>query len=198
MTEWDGSTYLTASAWARDHWTDVQVPYRLHERGFDAGGAPEMSGAFLRFIQARAQHTMLAIEVVPCRHITVDTQGCLDCGVRDEKGNLLYLKGFFEKRVEHFRYPMAAALARLDNDQPVPKTWDPHNKPTYAQTILLLSRHAWDLAGTSLSLNMAYEMFEALALLSLRKLHSRYAVRPIAKVGWVSMSDAQRSAEAMA
>lgn len=186
MTEWDGSSYLTASAWARDHWTDVQVPYRLHERGFDAGGAPEMSGAFLRFIQARATHTTVTELMDVCHHPRLRSMGttwsrvCPDCDGT----------GYAAKRCEVYRYPMAAALHRLVNEPAM----RPH-QPTPAQTILLLSRHAWDLAGTSLSLHMAYEMFEALALLSLRKLHSRYAVRPIAKVGYVSMSEAQRNAE---
>lgn len=190
MTEWDGSTYQTAAAWARDHWTDVQIPYRLHERGFDAGGSPEMSGAFLRFLQARAGHTVVTDLMDVCHHprwtgVTEFTHRivCPDCDGT----------GFSSKRCEVYRYPMAAALARLVHEPPMSK-----NQPTPAQTIVLLARHSWDLAGTSLALGYAYEMMEALGLLALRKLHSRYAVRPIAKVGWVSMSEAQRHAEASA
>lgn len=185
--DWDGSTYQTAAAWARDHWTDVQIPYRLHERGFDAGGSPEMSGAFLRFLQARAGHTVVTDLMDVCHHPRWRSNqlsgACLDCDGT----------GYASKRCEVYRYPMAAALARLVSE-PAQR---PH-QPTPAQTIVLLSRHSWDLAGTSLALGFAYEMFEALALLSLRKLHQRYAVRPIAKVGWVTMSEAQRHAEATA
>lgn len=142
-----------------------------------------MSGAFLRFLQARATHTTVTELMDTCRHprwITSVDRTCPDCDST----------GYAAKRCEVYRYPMAAALARLAHEPPMTK-----NQPTPAQTIVLLSRHSWDLAGTSIALGYAYEMMEALGLLSLRKLHSRYAVRPIAKVGWVSLSEAQRNAE---
>lgn len=151
-----------------------------------------MSGAFLRFLQARATHTTVTELMETCRHPRLPTQRRSD-HFRPEPCPDCDGTGYAPKRCEVYRYPMAAALARLVHE----RSMRPH-QPTPAQTIVLLARHAWDLAGTSLSLGYAYETMEALALLSLRKLHSRYAVRPIAKVGWVSMSEAQRSAEASA
>lgn len=185
-------TYAAAVDWIRPLWGDVLIPYRLHQREFDEGGGPEMTSAFRRLLEARATYTFVGLFKDRCYHPRLFAQSipgafglrqaCPDC---DDTG-------FVTKFGEVYRFPMAAALHRLMSEPAMTA-----NQPTPAQVVVLLSRHAWDLAGTALSLGYAYEMMEALGLLSLRKLERRYAVRPIARVGWVSKSDAQRQAEAM-
>lgn len=180
-------TYAQAVDWIRPLWGDVLIPFRLHQREFDEGGGPEMTSAFRRLLEARATYTFVGPFMDRCWHLRAErsfTRGpsCPDC---DDTG-------FVAKFGERYRYPMAAALHRLMSEPAMTA-----HQPTPAQVVVLLSRHAWDLAGTALSLGYAYEMMEALALLSLRKLERRYAVRPIARVGWVSKSEQQRQAEAM-
>lgn len=183
-------TYAEAVVWVRPLWGDVLIPFRLHQREFDEGGGPEMTAAFIRLLEARASHTFTGPFMDRCRHprfIRESRQYLLSSVCPDCDGT-----GFVAKYGELFKYPMAAALTRLMSEPAMTA-----HQPTPAQIVVLLARHAWDLAGTSLTLGYSYELMEALALLSLRKLERRYAVRPLAKVGWTQKSASQQEAEAV-
>ena len=144
-----------------------------------------MTSAFRRLLEARATYTFVGPFMDRCHHPRMERSirwgpRCPDC---DDSG-------FVAKYGEVYKYPMAAALHRLMSEPAMTA-----HQPTPAQVVVLLSRHAWDLAGTSLALGYAYDTMEALGLLSLRKLERRYAVRPLSKVGWTQKSASQQNAE---
>lgn len=180
------ATLPEAIAYVRERWNDRDMPLRLHDHATGDDGAPRLAARFLRYLDAHAYSTVEADETVACYHPRIraadDPFTCPDCS------------GMGVKTQARTRYlwPMWAALARLAK---VPPVLD--YQPAPVLVVLTLAHCGWDwhIAAERLDLAWHHDGGEAIILLSLRKLADRYAEGPIPRVGWVSKSEAQRSAE---
>lgn len=179
------ASFSEAVDWVRPLWGDVPIPFRLHDRGIADDGAPHMAEVFLRYLDARADDRTVVTYTQDCYHWRLPAgdrlMGCPDC----------HGQGTFPKTVERFRYPMRAALSKLDGVKPLSPL-----QPRPVSIVMALSRRGWSLRSTAQDLGHGEDMMEALGLLALRLLHERYTVAPIPQRGWISgRSDSQRAAE---
>jgi hypothetical protein len=169
----------------RWRWDDRDVPIRLHEHATGDDGAPRLSAPFLRYLTSTAFTVIEADETDLCAHPRLVTHGdpftCIDCG------------GDGVKTVRRARYawPMWAALARLAHEHP-----ERPGVPAPAVIVLAVAASRWDWRTAAVRLRIAHlPDAEAVVLRAFRQLRGRYQERPTPRVGWVSMSDAQRNAE---
>lgn len=180
-------TLPAAIEWCAARWDRQRtVPLRLHESHTTDGelGAPRFTHSFMGALDGRPDQVVTDTRTQACGHpLLAGTQATRDCpecfgvGIKDVRSDL-------------YRYPMTLALSRLARGLP-PRRSYPH--PVVAVTTL--AEHGWDARSAASSLGLGPDMAEAYLLLCIRRLHSRYQEGPIARVGWVDKSDAQRNAE---
>jgi hypothetical protein len=187
----DTATLASGLVWLRKSWDTLPVPpVRIHVREIEDGsrlGAHRFSAPMWRIITGRATDEYDATESVMCGHPRLASCSAFDCP--DCLG-----AGFYEHCVRRYRSPMAAALYRLSN---VPK----RGGIAPIDYILALYVMAWDVhrAAGLLELRPVSEdhaaTIDAMFLLAIRQLHSRFSAGSVARIGWVEKSDAQRNAE---
>lgn len=190
----DTSSLAAAIRWAQSAWSTLpQPPLRLHDRDIEELsqlGSHRFSSPMWRILNSTPWDEEVIDETVTCFHprlfVRDDPKACPDC------------RGDNVTTVTRRRYvsPMAAALARLAK---VPRPSD--GTPSSLILVLALSECDWSVwkAGRLLGLEPVsedhYKTQEAMFLLALRRLHSRYSSGPVPKVGWVSKSESQQRAE---
>jgi hypothetical protein len=179
------ASYAEALEWVRPRWGDVQVPYRLHDRALGDDGAPRLNGVVLRYLDAQANDTDDVTVTANCYHWRLPPgdrlMGCPDCAGM----------GTYDKHVTRYRYPMRAALARLDGERARAPL-----QPRPIAVVLTLARSFWRLELAADALGQATDTMEALAVMSLRLLYGKFAEAPVPTRGWVSgRSQSQRDAE---
>jgi hypothetical protein len=183
----------SALSWLRSAWTTLPVPpVRLHDRDIEDGsqlGSHRFSSPMWRILIGRPTDEYEASESVMCGHPRLPSANVFDCP--DCHGD-----GYYEHRVRRYRSPMSAALHRLSK---MPSPSD--GTPAPMDYILALHSTDWNPYRAAMLLRLQpvsedhWLTIECMFLNAIRQLHSRYSVGPVARVGWVSKSDAQRAAE---
>jgi hypothetical protein len=97
--------------------------------------------------------------------------------------------GYMTKHRDAYLYPMSAALARL---RPV-LAMRPYQPRPYT-VIYAIAMYGWDWRRAADHLMLPAEMFEALALMSFRKLADRYHIGLETRVPWTALSESQQRA----
>jgi hypothetical protein len=184
----------SALSWVRKAWATLPTaPDRIHTRDIEdqsALGSHRFSAAMWRLLTATPYATHESAETVQCNHHRLTTASVFDCV--DCQGS-----GFYEHKVNRYRWPMSAALASLSK-MPRPS----NGSPAPVDTILALAHAGWDpvraapLVGIPIVSADHAETVHALFLMNLRRLRDRYSEAPLARVGWVDKSESQREAEA--
>lgn len=175
------NTLPDAIKWTRDRWDQQRpVPIRLHEHAIDGQLGPRFTGAFRAALDGRADATDDTVRTESCYHPLLargmsprDCPECIGAGIKDV-------------RVDRYRYPMSHALLRLS------KTLRQRRHPHPVTIVLTLADHGWDARATARSMDMHWDLAEAILLRSLRQLHSRYEEGP---VKWTHKSESQQNAE---
>lgn len=169
----------------RIRWNDRHVPIRLHEHATGDDGAPRLSPAFMRYLDAKAWATYEIDERDTCYHPRLtgrdDPFACPDC------------RGDGTKYVRRTRYlwPMWAALSRLAHEPP-----DQGDVPPPVVIVLAVAAARWDWRRAAARLGLhEREDAELLVLSALRKLEVRYRESPLPRPSWVDLSESQRKAE---
>lgn len=165
-----------AIAWLREHADDRPVPLRLHEHETDPQGelgTPRLTGAFLAYLVAEPDDVRDTDDPVECGHLHDATWP--PCVVSRA----------------YYRSPMWRALRELGRRRAIRP-----GHPAPLSCVSAIMAAGWDWRRAASVLGQPPERFEALALMALRSLHGLYALGPIPRQapGWVSLSDAQRSA----
>jgi hypothetical protein len=189
----DVTDYRGALRWLRNAWTTLPVaPVRIHARDIEDGsalGAHRFSAAFWRILNLGPYSTEEVTETDTCYHprlVGSSIRECPDCS------------GDGVHQVTRLRYlsPMSAALSSLSRDVPPPP-----GRPSGVDVIVALAWSGWDLDIAASRLGMPIvsadhrKTVEALVLMHIRRLHSKYSAGPIARgPSWVDMSEANRSA----
>jgi hypothetical protein len=189
----DVATLSAALRWLERAWSTLPVPpVRVHVRDIEdksALGSHRFSGPMWRIITGRPTDDYDVTESVMCGHPRLVTDNPFDC--RDCLG-----AGFYEHRVRRYRSPMAAALHRLSK---VPAPSD--GTPAPIEFIYALYEGGWGVQFALYLLGFHavspdhQKTLDAQFLLAIRQLHSRYSAGPVARPGWVDLSESQRNAE---
>lgn len=167
----------------RWRWDDREAPIRLHDAAFGEDGAPRLSAPFLRYLTAHAFTVIEADETDVCAHPRLasreDPFACVDCG------------GMGVKTVRRARYawPMWAALERLSHE-PAERP----GLPAPAVIVVAVAATRWDWRHAARRLGIAGDDAEFVIARAFAKLRGRYQERPMPRIGWVTMSEAQRAA----
>lgn len=168
-----------ALEWLREHWTEREMPLRLHSRDTGEDGAPAFHPAFTRHLTAEPDAMTQTTSTRRCAHVRkarneTDWQ-CPDC-----QGS-----GVYDSTTLVYRWPMWRAMDLL------------HRGDRTAHDVVLI------LIINSYSVDDVCEVMHTnqnVVLVSIRKLHSRYLSAPYStprRLGWVDKSDSQRDAERM-
>ena len=183
----------SALSWLKAAWTTLPVPpVRLHDRDVEDQsqlGSHRFSSPMWRILVGRPTDEYDASESVMCQHPQLRSGNAFDCP--DCQGS-----GYYEHRVRRYRSPMSAALHRLSK---MPSPSD--GTPAPMDYILALQSSDWNVWRAAMLLRLSpvsedhWRTIEAMFLLAIRRLHQRYSVGPVARVGWVDKSDSQRQAE---
>lgn len=178
-------TLADAIDWTVERWDQQRpAPLRLHQAHTTDGalGAPRFTHRFEVTLDESLESTTDATRTTRCFHPLLprskperDCPECYGVGVKDV-------------RVDRYKYAMTLALSRLAI------TLRPRRQPHPYKLICALADHGWDPHRTAQSLDMHYDLAEALLLRALRQLHSRYEEGPV-RVKWTEKSQAQQQAE---
>lgn len=188
----DVSSYPAAVSWLREAWTTLPVPpVRLHVRAIEDGsqlGAHQYSTAFWRILAARPTDYETVTETDNCHHPGLakdrdprDCDYCAGDGVRQ-----------YER--SRYRSPLAAALYGLSKVPPPAP-----DRPSSVDLIVALAWTGWDLTRAATAVRMPIvsddhrQTMEALMLMTIRRLHSRYSSGPVGRP--TRKSEAQLNAE---
>ena len=171
-----------ALEWLRDHWNEQRpAPLRLHEARTTDGalGGPRYSGAFQAVLSWNPGQSRKVVATQICAHPmshgrTDECPECQGAGVKDVE-------------TERYPYPMSTALARLTHVLP-----GRHVHPV--ALVFLLAENGWSYRIVRRLLPYAEDLTEALTLRAIRQLHDRYEAGPVARPGWIDLSDSQRAA----
>lgn len=191
------ASFGDAITWVREHWSARELPLVLHERTTDHQGdlgSPRYSAAFLGYLMARPTDTTTAPRSETCYHPRL---------ARDKRGEIVTLlrdcpdcAGATVREVmrERWRWPMWLALEGL---RKVP-AMRPHQPSPY-DCVLVLAMVDWDGSAAMRLLGLpGWDMAEALFIIALRKLHSRYSDGPLPRTSWTAKSESQQMAEGAA
>jgi hypothetical protein len=182
-----------AIEWLRSVWNDERpVPYKLHDlRTHSQGelGTPWMTAAFITWVTARSDDKSDIIETVTCpnpAHHDGDWRASVSCGI------CLGI-GTYEVERLRYRYPLWRALRSLERK--------PANRPGHPAPLVIVAQLAtcgWSSLYahrlSNVETPLAWEVYEALALMAIRDLHQRYAIAPIPARRWTALSESQQNA----
>jgi hypothetical protein len=187
----DDRKLLTNLRWFLDNLDEP--PSRIHVRGVwhdstggSAIGSPMTAQQFSAWVEAGLRSTYSVAEQVTCNHLRMVDEGCPDC--RDS--------GVYEKRVDMYRWPMRAAMAKVRAIYVAPA------RPDYAVTLATLARTGSVEDTTSLLARQFPVMGDpdvarGHIAVALKEARRRYATRPLPSYT-PERSEAQLDAEAVA
>lgn len=203
----DIATYSDAVHWLRDAWTTLPVaPRQIHSHEIEdqsALGSHRFSSGMWRVLVDSPYATEDVTERSECRHEAQDPAKrragdiCPTCGIYDGDGKLIAERGTVSREMVRFRSPMAAALSTLKRGVPPPP-----GRPSSVDVIVAFAWSGWHLPTMASWLGMPIvsddhrKTLEALVLMHVRKLYSRYSSGPLPDRGpkWTEMSQSQRNA----
>lgn len=169
-------TLAEAVAWLAAHWTEREIPIRLHARASEGWG-PFYSPAFARHLSSGPHDVAQVSRTRTCSHPRkardADAWTCPDC-----QG-----AGVYEATSLDYRYPMWHAMAVLARA----------NRPAH-DVVVTLVINEYDAPAVALVMGIG----TGGVLSAIRALYARYEQAPTEgrRVGWISgKSDSQRSAE---
>ncbi len=193
--DYDMTTYDRAVSWLQTAWTTLPVaPARIHTRAIEDGsqlGAHEFSGAFWRVLNQKPWDTETIVETDTCHHPGLredaPVRDCIPCG------------GDGVRKYERSRYrsPIAAALYGVAKIPPPAP-----DRPSTIQLLVALAGAGWRLDRACAHLGMPIISadhrltMEALMLMSIRRVYSRYSSGPVHRARGIS--DSQANAETAA
>jgi hypothetical protein len=163
---------------------------RLHTARTTEGalGAPPFTAAMHAALAGKPTSVTDALRTVDCYHPMLvkgmSPRDCPEC----------YGLGLKDVRVDRFRFPMTLALDRLANSW-IPKWLRRSGQPRAYHLVMSLAEHGWDTRKAARSMDLHWDVAEALFLRALRKLNDHYQEAPLPKVAYVDKSESQRQAE---
>ena len=202
----DVATYPEAVRWLRSAWTTLPVaPQAIHSREIEELsqlGSHRFSAGMWRVLADSPYATEEATEESECRHEAQSPARrragdiCPTCGIYDGEGKLIAERGTLSRSRYRYRSPMAAALSSLSRGVPPPP-----GRPSSVDVIVALAWSGWHLPTMAEALGMPIvsddhrKTLEAMVLMHVRKLYSRYSSGPVARgPKWSELSDSQQNA----
>lgn len=185
-------SFSEGRAWLQEHLDELEAPpLRLHAATVgdqDATGAPRFTPEFWALLTSSPFRTRWAQETVVCP---------MPHPVRGKPCEMCANQLSWTSNREVYAHPLAAALERLSR---VPAN-APTNPTPFVMTVALLDcgldldRAHFRLWGRLIESEDRRKTVEALFLMAIRALQSRWSSGPIPKPSWIDRSESQRAAE---